>query len=80
MAQDDIWLLFMVHLCKLMISLGVFFIFSKFWFCGLLGGSKYKKMAQNDKKTLSFALYISGTIHHFLIFRVSSWLKEQKMA
>ena len=80
MAQDDIWLLFMVHLCKLMISLGVFFIFSKFWFCGLLGGSKYKKMAQNDKKTLSFALYISGTIHNFLIFRVNSWLKEQKMA
>ena len=31
-----IWLAFMVHLCKPIISPGVFFIFSKFWFCGLL--------------------------------------------
>ena len=29
---------FLVHLCKLMIALGVFFIFSKFWFFKLLVG------------------------------------------
>ena len=29
---------FMVHMCKIIISLGMFFIFSKFWFFGLLGG------------------------------------------
>ena len=28
----------------------LFFIFSKFWFFGLLGGSKGKKIAQNDKR------------------------------
>ena len=27
-----------------------FFIFSKFWFFGLIGGSKGKKMTQNNKK------------------------------
>ena len=31
-----IWLSFMVHICK-MICLGVFFIFSKFWFSGSIG-------------------------------------------
>ena len=36
----------MVHMCKMIISLGVFFIFSKFWFFGLLGG----KMAKNGPK------------------------------
>ena len=33
-----IWLSFMVHMCKMIISPEVFFIFSKFWFFGLLGG------------------------------------------
>ena len=33
-----IWLSFMVRLSKMIISLDDFFIFSKFWFIGLLGG------------------------------------------
>ena len=33
-----IWMLFIVHFCKMMVSPSVFFIFSKFWFSGLLGG------------------------------------------
>ena len=33
-----IWLSFVVHLCKIIISPAVFFIFSKFWFFGLLRG------------------------------------------
>ena len=45
----------MVHLSKMMISPGAFFIFSKFWFSGLLGewgrsvwrGKKWSKMRKN---------------------------------
>ena len=33
-----IWLSFMVHLCKMMIYRDALFIFSKFWFFGLLVG------------------------------------------
>ena len=46
-----IWLSFMVHMCKMIISPGVFFSFSKFWFFGLLGGEgvKWEKTVQNDK-------------------------------
>ena len=33
-----IWMPFMVHMCKMMISPYVFFIFSKFWFFMLLEG------------------------------------------
>ena len=39
---------FLVHYCK-MISPGTSFIFSKFWFLGLLRG-KGQKTVQNDKK------------------------------
>ena len=45
-----IWLSFMIHMCKTIISAGIFFIFSKFWFCRSLVGWKGKKMTQNDKK------------------------------
>ena len=45
-----IWLWFLVHMCKMMTSLGPFLIFSKFWFSELLEGVKGQKMAQNDKK------------------------------
>ena len=33
-----IWSLFMLHMCKMIISPIVFYIFSKFWFLGLFGG------------------------------------------
>ena len=75
MAQDDkkilqlmsqepyiIWLSFMVHLCKLMISLGFFFFFffffSKFWFCGLFGRSKDKKLPKITKNFVLCTLYL----------------------
>ena len=45
-------------LCKLMISLGVSFIFSKFWFCGLLRGSKYKKWPKMTKNFVLCTLYL----------------------
>ena len=48
-----------------------FFIFSKFWFSGLLGGGDVKggvkgqKMAQNDKKVVS--LCISGIVPYMVV-------------
>ena len=33
-------------------------------------------MAQIDKKTLSFALYISGTIHHMILIYGAHVLKD----
>ena len=35
--QNIMWLSFMVHIWKMIISLGIFVSFSKFWFFGLLG-------------------------------------------
>ena len=54
---------FVVHKCKMIISPAICFISSKFWFVGLLGGSKGKKW----QKTLSFALYIPGTLHDLIL-------------
>ena len=33
-----IWFSFMVHMCKMIISMAIFFIFSEFWCSRLLGG------------------------------------------
>ena len=54
-----IWLSFMVHLCKMMISPGVFFNFSQFWFSELLG-PKWEKI-------LSAMLHILGIIHCMIL-------------
>ena len=40
----------MVQMCKMIISPGCFFNFSKFWFSWLSGGLKGQKKTQNDKK------------------------------
>ena len=54
-----------IYLCEMIISPGVFFIFSNFWFSGLLGGGvrgggggvKGQKIVQNDKKLcLSYSI------------------------
>ena len=52
MSQEPyiIWLSFMIHMRKMVISAGIFFIFSKFWFFGSIEGVKGQKIAQNDKK------------------------------
>ena len=60
-----IWLSFVVHKCKMIIFPGSFFIFSKFWCFGLLGGSKCKKWPKMTK--LSAALHISGSVHHMTV-------------
>ena len=65
--QYSIWSCFLANLCKMMISPNSFFIFSKFWFCGLLVGWKGKKWPKMKKKFLSVTLHISGTIHHMIV-------------
>ena len=57
---------FMVHLCKMIISPGAFFIFSSFWFFGLLGSVRAKNCPK-WQNILSVALNISGTIHHMIV-------------
>ena len=59
--------LWYIHKCKMMISQGFFSFFQIliFWF---VRGVKEEKMVQNDKKILSVALYISGTIHMIFIY------------
>ena len=79
----------MVHMCKMMISPGAIFIFSKFWFCGLLGD----KMAKNGPKLqniLCLTYYVSQGFFFFfhffkiLIFWIFRWgeggrVKGEKM-
>ena len=62
------WLSFMVHLSKVMISPGVFFIFSKFWFCKLLVHYKFKKMTQNGKK-----LCCASCLRNYTSFYCNLW-------
>ena len=54
-----IWLSFIVHIYKMIISSGLFFFFSNFWFSGPIGGGgwKGKKMVQNDKRSVCSAPY-----------------------
>ena len=71
-----IWLSYIADLCKMMISSGVFFffIFSKFWFFGLLRrGDKRAKNCPKWERILSVMLNISGIIHH-VIFIYGSFL------
>ena len=48
------------------ICVGIFFIFLKFWFFGLLGGKKAKN-GPNWQKFLSVMLHITGTIHQMIV-------------
>ena len=53
-----IWSSFMVHICKRIISPYIFFIFSKFWFSGSLGGWKVKKWPKMTKHSVSLTPYL----------------------
>ena len=64
---------FMVHLCKMIICPGDFFIFSSFWFLGLLGGKRGKN-GPKWQKILSATPYISGAIYHMIfIYGTHVW-------
>ena len=54
-----IWLIFMVHMCIMIISPGGFFIFPRFWFFRLLGLGKSVKNGPKWQKNL-FAVMYSG--------------------
>ena len=56
---------------KMIISPGIFFILSKCWFFGILGGGRGKraKNGPNWQKIVSIALHISGAIHHMLVLQ-----------
>ena len=58
-----IWLWFLVHMCKMMISPCSFFIFSKFWFFGFTEWIKGQKMTHNYQFQ-SAALYIAKAVEH----------------
>ena len=58
-----IWLSFMVHMCKTIITAGVFFPFFRILIFWVVRGDKGQKW-QKWEKTLSVVPYISGTIHH----------------
>ena len=78
--------LFMVLMCKMIISLGVFFIFSKFWFSELLGG-KGQKLAHNDKKLCllrlifqePYIIWLSFVVHQCKVIISPGIKKGQKM-
>ena len=56
-----IWFLFMIHMCKMMISSGLFF---KILIFRVVRRVRRQKMAPNDKKL--YCLYISGIIDHMI--------------
>ena len=65
-----IWSGFLVHMCKIMTSPVGFFIFSKFWFLGLLRGKRGEN-GSKWKKSMFVSLRISGTVHHMILIFVT---------
>ena len=59
-----IWLSFVVHKCKVIISPRVFSIFFKILIFQVVRRVKVQKMARNDKNLCQSCLYISGTTHY----------------
>ena len=61
-----IWLWFLVHMCKMMISAANFFILQNFYFWSFLGG----KRAKNDLKwaSICFALYLRNCRSYYQDF------------
>ena len=67
--EPYIWFSFMVHICKLIISPGAFFIFSTFLFSRLLEGKRAKN-SPKWQKILSFVLSISEEPYIIWLFVV----------
>ena len=61
-----IWFSFIVHMCKMIISPGFFFIFSKFWFSGFSGGWKGKKWPKMTKMSVCCTFYFRNHISYDL--------------
>ena len=56
----NIQLLFMVHLCKMITSPGIFFHFFKILMFLVVKGVKWQKIAQNDKKSVCLTPYLKN--------------------
>ena len=69
-AQEPyvIWLSFVEYKCKMILSWAFFF-----WDFDFLGCYKGQRATNGPRwqKTLSFALYISGTIHHVILIYIA---------
>ena len=62
-----IWLSFMLHICKIIISPGIWFHFSKILSFWVVRGVKGQNMVQNDKKSCpSLAPYLRNHIIHHM--------------
>ena len=64
------------YTCKMMISLGVFFILLKFWFFGSLGEINGKKQPKMKNKNYAVAPYFRNSVaydHDFLYTCVNWW-------
>ena len=61
-----IWLSFIVHMFKVIISPGVFFIFSKVWW-SVISGVKGQIAIQNYKKLCQSHSISPGNIHHMIV-------------
>ena len=61
-----IWLPFMVHMCKMIISPGVFFSILKFWFSRLSGSWESKKWPKMTKIYVCSTLYFRDDISYNL--------------
>ena len=55
-----IWLSFMLHMCKMIISPGVFSFFSKFWFFRLLGSKRPKNGPKWQKNSVCCTPYLKN--------------------
>ena len=67
----SLWSWFLVHLCKLMISRGVFFfVIYIFPFFGLLGGKRAKNYPKWKLPITSIKRYISGTVWSMIMILV----------
>ena len=62
-----IWLSFMVHMCKKLISWDGVFIFFKILIFSVVRGRKVQKNGPKWQKILSVMLHIWGTIHHMTV-------------
>ena len=63
-----IWLCFLIHMCKIMISPAIFFIFSKLFFFWFFRRIKGQKMTLNYYQLQSIMLYILGNVDHYQDF------------
>ena len=61
----------MVHMSKVIISPGIFFIFSKFWFSGSIGRWRNKKQSKRTKNYVCCAPYLrSHALYDFHLWYI----------